>query len=102
MNWIKLKKSLFADYPLCQLCRIKLAEHLHHAIITKGMVRDKKKHKYLNVKENALEICTECHTFAGAYKYRRKAWKINCARYGNEHMSDWLDALPLLIKERFE
>ena len=101
-KWNELKRELFEDSPLCKLCKIRPAIHLHHAVISKGKVRNKKKHKYLDVKENALEVCGTCHPFADAYDVRLSAWEINCRRYGIEHMIEWYDELPLRIKDRME
>ena len=98
VKWNKLKVELFEDSPLCKLCKTRPAVHLHHAV----MGRHKKKQKYLDVKENALEVCNECHKTADGYDVRLTAWEINCRRYGIEHMQDWYDELPLLIKELME
>jgi hypothetical protein len=101
-KWIELKKEMFADMPLCKLCKVRPAIHLHHAVINKGKVRNKKFHKFLDVRENALEVCEPCHKMADAYGVRKTAYQLNAQRYGEEHMREWLDGLPLKIKERFE
>ena len=98
--WNELKKELFADYPMCKLCMIRPAVHLHHAVINKGKVRNKKFHKLLDCKENALEVCEKCHKTADGYHKRMKAYRINVDRYGEEHMRDWYDSLPFKVKER--
>ena len=100
--WNELKKELFADSPMCAFCKIRPAVHLHHAVINKGKVRNKKLHKYLDVKENALEICEICHKMADAYDARKASYSINVRRYGLEHMRTWYNELPLKIKERME
>ena len=97
--WIELKKELFADMPLCKLCKVRPASQLHHAVINKGKVRNKKFHKYLDCKENALEICDTCHLMADSYSFRKVAYGINSERYGSEHMRTWYANLPLKIKE---
>lgn len=99
MKWNELKRELFAKEPMCKLCRLRPASELHHAIVKKGDVRDRKKHKYLNVKENALEICADCHATAHDWKSKVKAYQVNCKRYGKEHMRNWYESLPLKIKE---
>lgn len=88
-----------ASRPLCQVCHIQPAIHLHHAIINKAKVRNKKLHKILDHKYNALEVCEECHKGADAYEQRVRAWGINCARYGYDNMREWYSDLPLIIKE---
>ena len=98
-KWNELKKEKFESHPMCKLCRIRPAAHYHHAVINKGKVRNKKLHKYLDVEENGLEVCEECHKGADAYDMRVVAWGINCARYGYDHMRKWYDDLPLLVKE---
>jgi len=101
-TWNELKKELFESRPLCKLCKIRPAIHLHHAVINKGKVRNKKLHKYLDCKENALEVCDICHKMADAYGVRVAAYNINKRRYGLKHMQDWYDNLPLRIKEKME
>lgn len=99
-RWASLKKELFACHPVCKLCRINPAVHLHHAVINKAKVRNKKLHKYLDVKENALEVCEKCHEGADSYMIRQLAFEINCRRYGRNHMESWYRDLPLLVKEK--
>ena len=99
-KWNELKRALFAHYPVCKLCHRRAAVHLHHAVINKGKVRNKKFHKYLDVKENALEVCEECHKTADGWRTRVKAYNLNAKRYGREHMKDWYENLPFAIKEK--
>ena len=100
-KWNELKQELFESHPVCRLCWIRPATQLHHAVINKAKVRNKKLHKYLDNKHNALEVCEVCHPFADAYGIRQTAWTINCDRYGKSSMVAWYDALPLKIKEKF-
>ena len=99
IKWNALKRDLFANHPLCKICHLKPAVHLHHAIINKGKVRNKKLHKYLDCKENALEVCESCHKFADSYGVRVEAFRINSQRYGTEHMKGWYNSLPFKVKE---
>ena len=99
-KWNDIKRELFASYPMCRLCMIRPAVHLHHAVINKGKVRNKKLHKYLDHKYNALEVCEKCHLGADSYQYRQRAYQINCDRYGKEEMKEWYDNLPFKIKEK--
>jgi len=101
-KWNLLKRELFETYPMCKLCGIRPATQLHHAVINKGKVRNRKLHKYLDCKENALEVCEICHLFADSYETRKTAYKINCDRYGKTNMEVWLHGLPFIIKETFE
>lgn len=101
-KWNTLKVELFAGHPICKLCRVRPAVHLHHAIINKGKVRSKRLHKYLDHKYNSLEVCGKCHLTADRYEVRQKAWTINCERYGRSSMEAWYSELPLKIKEMFE
>jgi len=100
--WIEIKKELFENYPMCKLCKTSPAVHLHHGVVNKGKVRNKSLHKYLDVKENALEVCEMCHKMADAYEIRAVAYRINSERYGCNHMDNWYENLPLRIKERFD
>ena len=101
-KWIDIKRELF-DKPvvICKVCRLEEATHLHHAIISKAKLRDRKKHKLIDHKCNAIEICGKCHITADAYEIRRTAYWVNIARYGQE-MKDWYESLPILIKENFD
>ena len=102
IKWNEIKRELFASHPLCKLCRIRPAVHLHHAVINKAKVRNKKLHKHLDCKENSLEICELCHKMADSYDVRKAAYSINVLRYGLDHMRKWYNELPLKIKERME
>lgn len=101
-TWIDIKRELW-DKPvvICKVCRLREATQLHHAIISKGKLRDRKKHKLIDHKCNALEICDQCHKSADAYEIRRLAYFINVVRYGEE-MNEWYESLPILIKESFD
>ena len=100
--WNELKKDLFENRPVCKLCKVKPAVHLHHCIVSKGQARNRKFHKHLNVIENALEVCSDCHVGADAYNVRLMAWQIQCQRYGRERINDWYDNLPFKVKEAYE
>ena len=100
--WLELKKELFADRPLCKLCKVKSATELAHGIVHKRATRNKKTHKWLDVKENAIEICTDCQKLSETWNGRQMAWNVNGKRYGFENMEAWYDSLPLKFKEIFE
>jgi ribosomal protein L32 len=62
-------------------------------------------HRILTVPENLLPVCRECHSSGqvNAFTARVWFWKRQCKRYGEKHMRDWYDGLPLKVKkERFE
>jgi tRNA U54 and U55 pseudouridine synthase Pus10 len=99
-KWTNLKRDLFRSHPLCRMCMIRPAVHLHHGVINKAKVRNRSLHKYLDVRENAIEICEQCHKYADSFHQRVKAYRINADRYGKEHMKAWYDSLPLKVKER--
>ena len=100
-KWNELKHELFDKYPLCKFCKIRPATQLHHAIINKAKVRNKKFHKFLDVKENAVEVCDLCHRTADSYDIRKSAWDINVRRYGYKRMVNWYAGLPLRVKDKF-
>jgi len=101
-KWNLLKEELFASHPMCRLCMVRPAVHLHHAVINKGKVRNKRLHKYLDHRFNALEVCEMCHLFADSYGVRKEAYEINCKRYGKTNMEVWHLGLPFKVKELFE
>ncbi len=74
---------------------------MHHCIVSKGQVRKRKFHKFLDHECNALEVCEKCHKTADGYQVRLKAWQIKCAEYGEEAMREWYDGLPFIVKERY-
>ena len=99
-TWAQISKRKLEGYPLCKLCehlrpdkKPNDATQLHHCIIW----RMKKFKKWIDVEENGLECCNECHKYAQSYKVALIAWDINLARYGTERMQAFVNSLPLKI-----
>lgn len=102
-TWTDLKRRLLLERSgLCEWClhnKIRKPAHqLHHALI--GRMKGKPE---LDVEENAMLVCSECH-YTGRVEAREVAewfWERQCVRYGEEHMREWLDGLPLKVKPRY-
>jgi len=81
---------------LCEWCGEREAIERHHALI-----HDIKRwHDILTVKENIMQACEVCHRgecVLNGYDVRVKFWQIQCARYGVEHMEDWVNSLPVKL-----
>ena len=72
-----------------------------HALVYKRSYNKRKKHKYINVRENFMPCCDDCAKFSETYKGRCHAWKVLCFWYGEERIVAWYDSLELKAKERF-
>ena len=74
----------------CEWCG-KPASQLHHCIIG-----DKKSHKkLLFCKENLIVMCHDCNVsrrFDNEWG-RQYWWGVQCKRYGQDHMIEWLDEI---------
>jgi len=83
---------------LCECCKKARATELHHCLI-----RRMKGHPELDVEENLTCVCTACHQGGGVngYLFRQRFWLIQCQRYSELHMLEWLHGLPLRVKPRF-
>ena len=96
-TWTQLKKRLVDERgPECERCGEE-ATDLHHALI--GRMKGKPE---LNVEENAQLLCKKCHSNVGGYAERCEFWKVQCERYGVEHIKAWYDGLDLKVKEILE
>lgn len=102
LTWIDIKKIYWDNgYPLCWFCRVATATQLHHGIINKAKVRNRKLHKYLDVVENAIPVCDTCHQTADSYEMRTKAYNLKIYEFNKERIDSWLNNLPFTIKEIF-
>ena len=100
--WNKIKDEYFYPaYPLCWYCREEGATELHHWL-PKGLVRNRKKHKLWNKKENAFPVGPACHPTAHSKEFQSKAYGIKCFELGKETIDEWLSSLDLKIEERFD
>ena len=74
------------------------AEQCHHCLY-----RRDKRYPELNTDENFQLVCYECHFVTGkadSFENRVYFWKVQCERYGADHMILWHDNLRLKVKER--
>lgn len=99
MELSELKRVIFADRPLCELCNRNRATELHHCL-----VHDMKRyHKELTVPENLMAVCSYCHTSlsqqANSYEVRVQFAQEQIRRHYN--ISKWYRSLPLKYKEQW-
>ncbi len=81
-----------------------LATESHHVFYNR---RRGKRHPVpeLDVDENLQLVCEEDHHVTGrASSWDNKIcfWRVQCQRYGTEHMINWHQSLPLKVKENYE
>lgn len=99
-NFEELKRRILERRPICEICGMRPATQLHHAI-----VHDMKKyHKILTVEENLMPVCEVCHT-SGEQKANGLEVRIQFALrqirvYGLD-VARWYNSLPLKSKERW-
>ena len=91
------KRSYMEAHPLSELSG-KPANDPHHCI-----VYDMKRYPELTCPENLVALTREEHKEAHAKGYEGKQffWEMKCKEYGEDHMKEWYNNLPLVNKERF-
>lgn len=100
--WDKIKKDYwYPAWPLCWSCRVRNATQLHHWL-PKGIFKDRKKHKFLNRKENAFPICDACHKTAHTQEFRSVAYQVKCYELGKDVIDSWLDLLDMKVRENYD
>ncbi len=78
----------------CERCG-EPGSQLHH-----GIIGNKKRFKKeLFCKENLFVSCATCNVsrVMDNEKWRQRFWRIQCDRYGEFHMLEWLGNLPFKI-----
>lgn len=67
----------------CDICKLREAEHVHHAVITRAQARNAppEAHRIVESKENKLSLCEKCHTGSGHISRSRSVAAID-AKYG--------------------
>jgi len=92
-TWAQISERKLSHCPVCKICHVRLATQLHHGI----MWRMAKKKKWLDVEENGIELCDECHAVAQNYETAQKVWDINLKRYGAKRMVMFVENLHLKV-----
>jgi hypothetical protein len=90
------RESLFRRRGwVCEICRVRHATDLHHCLIR----RDKRKPE-LNAEENYQCLCHYCHMsgYGDTRENRQVFWMRQVERYGYDHMTAYLEDLPLKVK----
>jgi hypothetical protein len=99
-DWTHLRAILLKERgPLCECgCGQKWTD-CHHMLIHRMAGRS-----FLDCRENIMVLFHDCHMSGkkiNGYKAQQSFWERQCARYGEEHMQNWLDRLPLKVKPKF-
>ena len=80
----------------CEYCHLRRATQKHHALFGRM-----KRYPELDAEENMMIVCPDCHTgkeLLDTQEVREWFWKIQCERYGLDHMLAWIKSLPLKVK----
>jgi hypothetical protein len=98
-DWKTLRETLRKERG--GLCECGCGEEwtdCHHMLIHRMKDRP-----WLDCRENIMVLNHSCHMSnrLSGYKSRVEFWKVQCVRYGEEHMLEWLDRIPLKVKPRF-
>lgn len=67
----------------CAICKLREAEHVHHAVITRAQARNAPPEamKIFDSAENKLDLCERCHTGRGHIPRSRSVAAID-AKFG--------------------
>jgi len=102
-TWNDIVKDLVVEQALdCHYCFDKKSTQGAHGIVYKRVYNTRKKHKYINVRENFMPCCDDCAKFSETYEGRKHAWGILSDWYGKERIKAWYCGLNLRVKETFE
>ena len=95
-------KELKADNFLCMCGCGGLGHDLHHAFIHNIKHKGKSKYPELNDQRNLVWVNHWEHINRkfDTFEWRNKFWHIQCKRYGEKHMQEWLDSLPAKLDNR--
>jgi hypothetical protein len=85
---------------LCECGCGKAGEDLHHAFIHHIRSKGKTKYPQLNDKRNLIVVNHQEHITRkfDTREWRRKFWKKQVERYGEDAMMDWIESLPDKLK----
>lgn len=101
-SWTDIGKDLIGEQRLpCQYCFNATGTELAHAIIHKRDFNRKRRHKDIDVRENALPCCSDCQKFSETRKGRLHAWGVLVSWHG-DRVRTWYDSLNLKVKEVFD
>jgi len=104
-TWNEMKEwdYFYLNYPMCWVCGERTADDGGHGVINKGLVRNKKFKKYLDVKENFCPQCRTCNmTIADTWEVRNRMYNLKCEELGQERIDAWLESIPLKKDENFQ
>lgn len=67
----------------CDICKLREAEHVHHAVITRAQARNAppEAQRIVESAENKLDLCEKCHTGSGHIPRSRSVAAID-EKYG--------------------
>jgi len=81
---------------ICEWCHLRECTQRHHALI-----RRDKRFPELDDEKNLILVCPHCHMSGevDSKEARKIFWTRLCERYTEFAMLDWLESLPLKIKQ---
>ena len=95
MTWIEVKRRVIKERGYkCEHCERAGSVEAHHVFFHR-----KKGMKELDVEENMMLVCRECHPFMNGYEKKCWYWDVQAHRYSEEHMREWHDSVPLKCKD---
>lgn len=98
---MKLKQQIVDERgPLCECGCGEIGHDLHHCLIP----RQKRYRAWLDAKENFM-LANHAEHLRGdfdTWEWRCWFWKMQCKRYGREHMQGWIDSLPAKLRHRID
>ena len=102
-TWNDIVKDLVVDQGLdCHYCFERKSTQGAHALVHKRVYNKRKRHKYIDVRENFMPCCDECAAYSETYAGRCYAWGVLCSWHGRKIIKDWYDGLNLKVSEVFE
>ena len=92
MNTNLKQKIIDERGPFCESGSGKRGHDLHHCLFR----RNKRFAAYIDVEENYMLANHQDHLDGkfDTLEWRRRFWEIQCKRYGEEHMRNWIMSLP--------
>jgi len=94
------KRELFDERgQRCESGSGKLAHDAHHCLIGR-----RKRFPELDCPENIALVNHDDHILGkfDTLEWRRYFWKRQCDRYGEKHMMEWVNSLPVKLSNRLD
>ncbi len=89
---------------LCECGCGKQGEHAHHVFIHNIKKNGKSRYKELNDWRNLVLVNGDEHIKRkfDTRAWRQRFWKMQCERYGESAMMEWVNSLPAKLSNRLD